>query len=142
VNTDADNTQNKTTNVPSLIEEMKWEVNNRITRPQGGYYPDISLSDIDCEITRTVTQVGSVNLEDVSNLDCPEDDVYEWDYQEEDTEHSIWRISGMVRKSDYSDLLSRYERLCDLARTTTLMLGDYHTVYGALKDINGDNYHE
>jgi len=117
VNTDADNTQNKTTNAPSLIETMTWQVNNPIRRAAGGYYPEISLSDIECEITRTVTQVGSVNLTDVRDMDCPQDDVYDWDYQEEDTEDEIWRISGMVKQSDYSELMTRYTKLLDLVRT-------------------------
>ncbi len=117
MNTDADNTQNETTNAPALIESMRWQVNNPIRRAAGGYYPQISLSDIECEITRTVTQRGSVNLTDVSDINCPQDDVYDWDDEDEDTDDEIWRVSGMVKQSDYHDLLTRYTELLDLART-------------------------
>jgi hypothetical protein len=96
---------------------MTWQVNNPIRRAAGGYYPEISLSDIECEITRTVTQIGTVNLTDISDVNCPEDDVYDWEECDEDTEDEIWRISGMVRQSDYSELLTRYTQLLDLART-------------------------
>lgn len=117
MNTDADNTQNETTNAPALIESMRWQVNNPIRRAAGGYYPQINLSDIECEITRTVTQRGSVNLTDVSDINCPQDDVYDWDDEDEDTDDEIWRVSGMVKQSDYHDLLTRYTELLDLVRT-------------------------
>ena len=117
MNTDADNTQNETTNAPAVIESMRWQVNNPIRRAAGGYYPQISLSDIECEITRTVTQRGSVNLTDVSDINCPQDDVYDWDDEDEDTDDEIWRVSGMVKQSDYHDLLTRYTELLDLVRT-------------------------
>ena len=117
MNTDADNTQNETTNAPALIESMTWQVNNPIRRAAGGHYPEISLDDVYCEITRTVTQVGSVSLNDVSDINCPQDDVYDWDDEDEDTEDETWRISGMVKQFDYLTLQTRYEQLLDLVRT-------------------------
>lgn len=96
---------------------MTWQVNNPIRHPAQGYYPEISLEDIEAEITRTVTQVGSINLTDVSNLDCPEDDVYDWDEEDEDTEDVIWKVSGMVKQYDYLTLQTRYEQLLDLVKT-------------------------
>lgn len=116
MNTDADNTQNETTNAPALIESMKWQVNHPIRRAPGGYSPQISLSDIECEITRTVTQSACVNLTEVSDINCPQDDVYDWDNDDEDTEYEFWRVSGMVKQSDYSELMTRYTKLLDLAR--------------------------
>ena len=117
MNTDADNTQNKTTNAPALIESMKWQVDNPINRVAGGYYPEISLGDIECEITRTVTQMASVNLTEISDVNCPEDDVYDWDDHDEETDDIIWRVSGMVKQTDYLTLKTRYEQLLDLVRT-------------------------
>ena len=116
MNTDADNTQ-KTTNAPALIESLTWQVNNPIRYPAQGYYPQISLEDIEAEIIRTVSQTGSVNLTDVSNLDCPEDDVYDWEENDEDTEDVIWKVSGMVNQYDYRTLQTRYEQLLDLVKT-------------------------
>ena len=95
---------------------MRWQVNNIIRRPLRGYTPEICLSDIDCEITRTVTQSASVNLSEVSDINCPQDDVYEWDDEVEDTEDEVWRISGMVNQIDYMTLQTRYEQLLGLVR--------------------------
>lgn len=116
MNTDAENTQNKTTNAPALIESLTWQVDNPIRRAAGGYYPEISLDDIYCEITRTVTQSATVNLTDASDIYCPQDDVYDWDDEDEDVESEVWRVNGMVKQDDYVTLQTRYNQLLDLAR--------------------------
>jgi len=119
VNTDADNTQNRTTDEQALIDSIRWEVANPINRPEGGYYPEIDLSDIECEVTRTVTQSAVVNLTDVDDLTDPQDSVdsYDWEEHDENREDEVWRISGMVKQSDYSELMTRYTKLLDLVRT-------------------------
>jgi hypothetical protein len=50
-------------------------------------------------------------------LDCPEDDVYDWEENDEDTEDVIWKVSGMVNQYDYRTLQTRYEQLLDLVKT-------------------------
>ena len=125
MNTEADNTQNETTNAPTLIESLTWQLNNRIKGAAGGYYPEISLDDVYCEITRTVTQSATLNLSDVSDMEYPQNDVYDWEDEDEDIEDEVWRVTGMIRRSDYSDLLARYTNLIDLVRTA-IPLVDIH----------------
>lgn len=116
MNTDADNTQNRTTDEQALIDSIRWEVANPINRPEGGYYPEIDLSDIECEVTRTVTQSAVVNLTDVDDLTDPQDSVdsYDWEEHDENREDEVWRISGMVKQSDYITLKSRYDHMLGL----------------------------